>query len=116
MPKLITAAEREQRRRDKQAAKEAKLLPPDELKERRRAIYGNTKAARRIIKGLKTQRTAKTLAEGRKPKTPKASKKGTKQICVLLDIDVEAWALTHSPMAKYINDLIRADMMANKQD
>lgn len=113
MPKLLTWAERMARKEAAEAAKEAKLLPPEELAARRAEIY-DTPAKKRIAEKLKTRRTAKTLAEGRKKMEPKENKAG-KQICVRLAYDVEEFALTHKPLAPYINELIRRDMLAQKE-
>lgn len=95
-----------------EAAKEAKLLPPEELAARRAEIY-DTPAKKRIAEKLRTRRTAKTLAEGRKRKEPKKDKAG-KMVTVRLAHDVEQYALTHKPLAPYINELIRRDMLAQK--
>lgn len=110
MPKLITPEERAKRR----AEKEAKLLSAEELRKRRAEIYGNTPGAKNVVAGLKTRRTAKTLAEGRRTKTT-APKTG-KQISVRLANDVEEFALQHTPIAAYINELIRRDMLAQNNN
>lgn len=112
MPKLLSWSEKKARKEAAEAAKEAKLLSPEELAARRAIIY-NTPAKKRIAKKLKTRRTSKTLAEGRKPNKPRENKAG-KQVCVRLAHDVEAFALTHSPLAPYINELIRRDMLAQQ--
>lgn len=113
MPKLLTWAERVARKEAAEAAKEAKLLPPEELAARRAEIY-DTPAKKRIAEKLKTRRTAKTLAEGRKRKEPKKDKSG-KIVSVRLAYDVEEFALSHKPVATYINELIRRDMLAQKE-
>lgn len=115
MPKLLTPEEREERRALSQAAKEAKALPADELKKRRAEIYGKTPGAKKVVAGLKTTRTAKTLAEGRKQKST-AYKPAGRQISVRLAADVEDFALSHSPIASYINELIRRDMLAQQNE
>lgn len=114
MPKLVTPEERARRRAEAQAEKEAKLLSAEELRKRRAAIYGDTPGAKNVVASLKTRRTAKTLAEGRRPKAT-APKTG-KQICVRLANDVEEFALTHTPIAAYINELIRRDMLAQNNN
>lgn len=114
MPKLLTPEERARRRAEKEAEKEAKLLSAEELRKRRAEIYGNTPGAKNVVAGLKTRRTAKTLAEGRRPKTT-APKTG-KQISVRLANDVEEFALKHTPIAAYINELIRRDMLAQNNN
>lgn len=119
MPRPQTYDELVQRRQEreakKQAAKEAKYLPAEELEARRRVIYGDTPGGRNQVKKLKTRGHALTLAEGRKPREKKATAKG-KQISVRLDLDVEKWANSHAPMSDYINSLIRADMIAHQND
>lgn len=114
MPKLITPEERARRRAEAQAEKEAKLLSAEELRKRRAAIYGDTPGAKNIVASLKTRRTAKTLAEGRRQKA--SVPKTGKQICVRLANDVEEFALTHTPIAAYINELIRRDMLAQNNN
>ncbi len=112
MPKLLSWSEKHARKLAAKAAKEAALLPPDELKKRRAQIYGTTPYANKAIAELKTRRTAKTLSEGRKQAA--SSPRTAKQISVRLALDVEEFAISHTPMAAYINDLIRRDMMAQK--
>lgn len=114
MPKLLTWSEKQARKQAAEAAKEAKLLPPEELEARRAEIY-DTPAKKRIAEKLKTRRTAKTLAEGRKQKKPKEDKAG-KMVSVRLAYDVEAFALLHKPLAPYINELIRRDMLAQQNN
>lgn len=114
MPKLLTPEERAKRRAEKEAEKEAKLLSADELRKRRAEIYGNTPGAKNVVAGLKTKRTAKTLAEGRKPKERKNKPK--RAVAFRLDLDVEEFALQHTPIAAYINELIRRDMLAQNNN
>lgn len=112
MPKLLSWSEKQARKEAELAAKEAKLLPPEELAARRAEIY-DTPAKKRIAAKLKTRRTAKTLAEGRKRKEPKKDKAG-KMVTIRLAYDVEEFAVSHKPLAPWINELIRREMLAQK--
>lgn len=86
---------------------------PPEVQARRAEIYGDTPGAEAQIAKLRSHRTAKTLAEGRKKKAPKPNKTG-KQICVRLAADVEEFAISHTPLAAWINELIRREMNATQ--
>ena len=109
MPKILSEEEKARRAAEKAATQ----LSPAKLRKRREAIYGTSEAGQRKIAALKTNGIRKTLAEGRKS-SPHSDRSTGVQKSLRLDLDIQDFALSHTPFARYVNELIRRDMLAQQ--